>query len=119
MPRFLLHLEGAVVFAAAVYAYIHLEGGWLLFVLLFLAPDVSILGYALGTQAGSRAYNAAHTYALPLLLLAAAHLFGWALGWETAGLAGVIWIAHIGMDRMLGYGLKYATHFKDSNLGRV
>ena len=32
---------------------------------------------------------------------------------------GLIWLAHIGMDRAIGYGLKYPTNHKDTHLQRV
>jgi hypothetical protein len=30
-----------------------------------------------------------------------------------------IWIAHIGFDRALGYGLKYGSGFTHTHLGRI
>ncbi len=56
-----------------------------------------------------------HTYALPLALAA----LGVLAGWDTAVQLALVWGAHIGMDRMLGYGLKYRTGFKDTHLQRV
>jgi hypothetical protein len=83
-----------------------------MFALLFLVPDLSMIGYAGGARAGSITYNAIHTYVGPLLLgaysLAGEH--------RTALSIALIWIAHIGFDRMLGYGLKYPTRFKDTHL---
>ena len=114
-PRVLLRLEGAVVFALAVAGYQASGGKWWLFALLLLAPDVVALGYLAGSRVGAATYNLVHTYALPLALL------GYGL-WGGSPLAlalALIWLAHIGMDRTLGYGLKYATAFKDTHLGRV
>ena len=115
MPRPLLHLEGAVVFAAATVLYFHEGYAWWLYVLLALAPDLSMVGYLGGPRAGAFAYNAAHTFALPLALAAVGVLA------DADGLVAVtlIWIAHIGIDRALGYGLKYPSGFKDSHLQRV
>jgi hypothetical protein len=113
--RALLRLEGLAVFALALYAYRSLGGGWLWFVVFFLAPDLSMLGYLAGARAGSAAYNVVHTYAAAAALLAAGHLGHVPL----LSLAGCLLAAHIGADRSLGYGLKYPTAFKDSHLQRV
>lgn len=107
----LLRLEGLAVFGATLAAY-HLVGGnWWLFLILILAPDLAIFGYAAGKTTGARIYNFAHFYAAPIVLGPIVWLAGgtWALP------VALIWIAHIGMDRALGYGLKYpgverATH---------
>jgi hypothetical protein len=115
MPRLLLRAEGAVVFAAATALYFHGDHAWWLYVALALAPDLSMIGYAAGTRVGAVAYDVAHTYALPVTLAAAGVLA------DGNGLVAVslIWIAHIGADRALGYGLKYPTDFKDTHLQRV
>jgi hypothetical protein len=111
----LLRLEGLVVLVAAVALYAHEGFGWILFAVLFLAPDVSFAAYALGPRVGAAAYDALHT-----------EIFAVALG--TAGVVAdadlavrlaLIWLAHIGADRFLGYGLKYPTAFNDTHLNRV
>lgn len=113
-PNHLLRLEGLAIAAAALAAFVVLDGPWWLLVVLFLAPDLSMLGYLVGPRLGSRAYNLVHTYTLPLGVGA---LGAWADG--TLVLQAVaIWIAHIGVDRLAGYGLKYETGFKDTHLGR-
>ena len=114
-PRRLLSLEGLAVFALSVYFYFERGGVWWLFLLLLLVPDLSAAGYLLGTRIGSITYNAVHIYVWPLLLGALAVYLGEALLLQLA----LIWSAHIGMDRMLGYGLKYATRFQDTHLQRV
>jgi|SRR5579862_135812 len=111
-PRPLLHLEGAVVFVISLLAYHWSHGSWLLFALLFLVPDLSMIGYAVNVRVGAVAYNAVHTYVVPLLLAAFAFRVGDQSSWKLA----LIWTAHIGMDRALGFGLKYPTHFKDTHL---
>jgi hypothetical protein len=115
MPRLLLRAEGAVVFAAATALYFHGDHAWWLYVVLALAPDLSMAGYAAGTRVGALSYNTAHTYALPVALGAVGVLA------DANGLVAVslIWLAHIGADRVLGYGLKYPTNFKDTHLQRV
>jgi len=113
--RLLLRLEGAAVFAAALALYAHGGFSWLLFAALFLAPDLTMLAYLAGPRAGAAAYNAAHVYMLPLALL----VVGFSAGAPAAMAGALIWIAHIGFDRALGYGLKYATGFGDTHLGRI
>jgi hypothetical protein len=113
--RLLLHLEGAILFAAAVAAFIHLQGSVWLFLALILVPDLSMLGYLHNPKTGAFIYDAAHTTLSPALLL----LIGLAGAIPTLVLVALIWLAHIGMDRAVGYGLKYPTHFKDTHLQRV
>jgi Domain of unknown function (DUF4260) len=110
-----LRLEGFAAFAAAMAFYQHTGFSWPIFALLFLTPDLSMLGYLAGPRAGALAYNLAHTYAVALALA----LFGVVAGMPVAAAGGLIWIAHIGFDRALGYGLKYPTAFGDTHLGRV
>lgn len=115
VPRLLLHVEGAAVFVAATVAYFALGHPWWLYLLLLLAPDLSFLGYLAGPRAGSVIYNLAHLMAWPLALLAV----GWWLEAGTAVAVALIWLAHIGMDRAVGYGFKYPTAFKDTHFDRV
>jgi len=113
--RVILRLEGAAAFVTAAALYVHAGFSWPLFALLFLAPDLSMLGYLIGPRTGAAVYNVAHTTALALPLAIAGFLAG-----QTAVLAvALIWIAHIGFDRALGYGLKYPTGFGDTHLGRI
>ncbi len=110
--RAILRLEGAAAFAAAIALYADAGYSWPLFALLILAPDLAMLPYLIGPRAGAFAYNLVHTYALALPFAVAA----FALGSPAATAIGLIWIAHIGMDRMLGYGLKYVSGFGDTHL---
>ena len=107
-----MHLEGAVAVTLAVFLYYRNHASWGLFAVLFLVPDLSMLGYLANPRAGAAIYNAVHTYIGPALLAL------YSVGSEDGRLLPVslIWIAHIGFDRMLGFGLKYATHFKDTHL---
>jgi hypothetical protein len=92
-----------------------LDGGWWKFALLILVPDISLIGYVWGPRVGAALYNAAHSYAAPLMIA----LVGGALDNRALLLTGSLWIAHIGIDRALGYGLKYSTAFQDTHLGRL
>jgi len=111
-PRPLLHFEGATVLALSIWSYHGSHGNWFLFALLFLAPDLSMVGYAVNARAGSITYNAIHTYVGPLLLGGYALVTSHTTMFQVA----LIWIAHIGFDRLLGYGLKYPTQFTDTHL---
>ena len=111
----LLRLEGLVYLCGGVLAYHHLGGGWLVFAICFLAPDLSLAGYLLGARTAALVYNAAHSTFGPLILALAAYAFDWRVG----GLAAAIWFAHIGFDRVLGYGLKHFSGFADTHLGRI
>jgi hypothetical protein len=115
LPRVLLRAEGAAVAVAAIALYFHADYPWWLLVVLVLAPDVSMVGYLAGPSIGAAAYDAAHTYAFPVVLAAV----GLIADAETAVQLGLIWFAHIGVDRAIGYGLKYPSGFKDTHLQRV
>ena len=114
-PKILLHVEGAAVLVFSVVLFNQWPGHWGWFALLFLTPDFFMLGYLAGKSAGAAAYNLGHTYTTPLLL---AGMLWW-LGQAASLWLPVIWVAHIGFDRLLGYGLKYETDFKDTHLHKV
>ncbi|MGC1174423.1 DUF4260 domain-containing protein [Polaromonas sp.] len=113
--RLLLRLEGLAVLVMAAAAYAQFGAGWTFFAWLFLLPDLSFLAYLAGPRTGAMVYNAAHSYAGALGLLA----LGVLAAMPLALAAGLVWCAHIGLDRALGYGLKYATGFGNTHLGRV
>lgn len=110
-----LRLEGAAVLVASLLAYHAIDGPWLWFALLFLAPDLSMVGYLRGARPGARLYNLVHTYVGPALV--GVVWFFTAEPWTLRVAA--IWSAHIGLDRMLGFGLKDPTGFKDTHLQRI
>ena len=114
-PGLLLRLEGAAAAAVALVFYFHHGHPWWLLVVLVLVPDLTFVGYLAGPRVGAAFYNSAHSYIGPLVLLAAGDLAKSTAAIEVA----LIWIVHIGADRMLGYGLKYPTAFKDTHLQRV
>lgn len=113
-PKDLLRAEALVLLSTAAGVYAWHGGSWWLFVIFFLAPDLSFLAYLAGPHLGAAAYNLAHAFVLPgiLLLIAVA---GSALALDLA----LIWGAHIAFDRLLGYGLKYPVGFKETHLGRL
>ncbi len=115
MNKFLLHIEGLVVLVLSIYFYSHLQFSWIVFVILLFVPDLSALGYLKNVEIGSVLYNLFHTYTIPVVIM----ICGLLIHNSNALMISLIWIAHIGMDRMLGYGLKYPTKFQDTHLNRV
>ena len=111
----LLRLEGLAVAAVSAVLYASTGASWWLFAALWLVPDLSMLGYLGGSCRGARVYNAAHTYVLPCALALSALLL------HVAGLLplALIWFNHIGVDRLMGYGLKYSDGFGWTHLGRL
>ena len=111
----LLRLEAFFVVLAASTAYARLGASWWLFAALFLAPDLFMLGYLAGRRAGAALYNVSHWYGLPFACIA------WGVFEQVPQMlaVGLIWSAHIGFDRVLGYGLKYADGFGVSHLGHI
>ena len=113
--RLTLQGEGAALAAICVVLYAQMGGGWLMFALLILAPDVFMLGYLHSPRLGAALYNIGHSYLSPFALAASAFFTAMPMGLLLA----LIWGAHIGADRALGYGLKYPSFFKDTHLGRL
>lgn len=110
-PRLILQAEGAMLLGMATLAYSHAGAGWGMFALLFLVPDVAMLGYLRGPRWGAVTYNLGHSTIGPLALCV--------LGWMASPMAlalGLIWLAHVGFDRMAGYGLKYGDAFRHTHL---
>jgi hypothetical protein len=115
LPRLLLRLEGAAWFALALFLYPKVADSWAMFAVLFLLPDLSMAGYLAGPRVGAIAYNAAHVTLGPIALAAVGFLYPAVLLIAFA----LIWLAHIGFDRALGYGLKYDAGFRFTHLGRI
>ena len=114
-PIALQRLEGGVLLALSLLIYWKLAGPWLVYVLLILAPDLFMLGYLRGPRLGASAYNLGHTWLLPGILAAVGIIGGASFALDVA----LIWFGHIGVDRLLGYGLKFPTGFQDTHLGRI
>jgi uncharacterized membrane protein len=113
--RFWLHAEGAAAAVAAGAIYHSLGGDWLWAVPLFLLPDLSAIGYLAGSRVGAFTYNLAHNWLVGLAALGA----GVWLDERLLMFAGAVLIGHVGVDRLLGYGLKHATGFKDTHMQRA
>ena len=113
--RALLRLEGVVLFAGMTLLYALWDGSWWVYAILFLAPDISFAAYLAGPKAGAIVYNAAHSYLLPVAMMTV----GLAMASPLVLSIAMIWLAHIGIDRALGYGLKYQAGFAFTHLGRI
>ena len=115
-----LRLEGLAAFLLAGLLYWHFHLNWLWFAVLFLAPDLSMFGFLAGPRIGALAYNLGHTYFAAGIVLAAG-LIANITGAPRLALLGIglIWCAHIGFDRALGYGLKSAESFRLTHLGKI
>jgi hypothetical protein len=110
-----LRLEGAAAFAAGLALYGWLGGPWLLAIPFLLLPDLSAVGYLRGPRLGAMTYNLFHNWAIGLGVLG----LGIAADIAPLAIAGAVLIAHVGMDRAAGYGLKLSTSFHDTHLGRM
>lgn len=115
LPKFLLRLEGIVLVGFSAVFYAKLGASWILFAAVLLAPDAAMLGYLGGTRLGAVTYNLAHTYLGPGALV----IIGVLYGMHQLSALALVWFAHIGMDRALGYGLKYDDAFKHTHLGII
>jgi hypothetical protein len=113
--RVLLRLEGLAAFLVALALYWQTGYGWGVFALSYLAPDLAFLGYLAGSRVGAIAYNCTHSYLGAVAALLASVYFAS----PELFAAGLIWCAHIGADRALGYGLKYSSGFAYTHLGRI
>ena len=113
--RTMLRLEGLMLFAGMTLLYAVWGGSWWVYAILFLAPDVSFAAYLAGPRTGALVYNAAHSYMAPMTLM----ITGFALASPLTLSIAMIWLAHIGFDRALGYGLKYSAGFGFTHLGRI
>lgn len=115
LNKMLLHVEGFTVLVTSLYFYGYNQFSWILFVILLFTPDLSMIGYVFNNRIGARLYNLFHTYSLSIAVI----MLGFVSSNKTLFAIGLILTAHIGMDRMVGYGLKYVTDFKDTHLHRV
>jgi hypothetical protein len=113
--RTMLRLEGLTLCAGMTLLYAVWGGSWWIYAVVFLAPDISFVAYLSGPKFGAMIYNAAHSYMAPMALMIA----GFALEAPLLLSIAMIWLAHIGFDRTLGYGLKYSAGFGFTHLGRI
>jgi len=115
MVKKLIHIEALIIFVGILFIYGHLNLNWWLFLLFLLAPDLSALGYLFGERIGAYTYNLVHTFLFPALILFFAYIFSI----HILLVIGLIWSAHIAMDRTIGYGLKYSDNPKSTHLQKL
>ncbi|KKD58857.1 hypothetical protein RN22_18990 [Grimontia sp. AD028] len=113
--KLILRLEGLCIFLISLSFFNQLDGDWAFFAWLFLLPDLAFLGYLAGPKVGAIAYNITHSIISSAIALA----IGIISQSDLVVSLSLIWFAHIGFDRALGYGLKYSTGFSDTHLGRI
>ena len=113
--KILLRLEGLALFIGMTLLYGIWDGSWWVYVILFLVPDISFAAYLAGPKFGALVYNAVHSYLGPMALMTT----GFASGEPLTLSIAMIWLAHIGIDRALGFGLKYEAGFAFTHLGRI
>jgi Domain of unknown function (DUF4260) len=111
----ILRAEHVAVAVTGVIVYLAFGGPYLLIFPALLAPDLSMAGYLAGPRVGAVTYNLVHNLVLALGAIG----LGWWLNVTWVVLAGAVLVAHVGMDRALGYGLKLPTSFQDTHLGRI
>lgn len=111
----LLKIEETAEFALSIFLFSKLPFAWWLYPALFLLPDLSMIGYLVNDKVGALTYNFFHHKALAVLIGVA----GLYLNNDYLMLAGILLFGHSSMDRMMGYGLKYAKGFKYTHLGEV
>jgi hypothetical protein len=113
--RTVLRLEGLALFIGMTLLYNIWDGSWWVYALLFFVPDLSFAAYLGGPRTGALVYNAAHSYLAPVTIMTG----GFATASPLTLSIAMIWLAHIGFDRALGYGLKYEAGFGFTHLGRI
>lgn len=115
MNRLLLRLEGLAALAVAAYGFREVGGAWLWFFVCFFAPDLAMLGYLGGKRAGDLAYGVVHSFFWPLAMGGAGYLLQQPLLLQ----GGLIWAAHVGLDRMLGFGPLFEPAAKAAPMRRA
>ncbi len=104
------------MFFASLYFYLHLNYQWYWFIIFLLVVDIFMIGYlSKDNKLGAYIYNIGHSLIIPLFLL----VLGVVVSNKLSIGVSLIWIAHIGMDRSLGYGLKLESGFQYTHLGKI
>src|SRR5690554_7896894 len=98
-----LKLEELALFLLGVFIFSQLPFAWWWFLVLILAPDIGMIGYAFGNKIGAFTYNLFHHRGIAI----AVYLAGIYFQSDITQLIGTILFSHAAMDRIFGYGLKY------------
>jgi hypothetical protein len=109
----LLKIEELLQLILCIYLNLQLPyPGWWYWV-LFLTPDVGMLGYLFNTKIGAVMYNLFHHKGIAI----AFYIAGLAFANEPLQFTGLLLFGHSAFDRIFGYGLKFSDHFKHTHLG--
>jgi hypothetical protein len=111
----LILLEEAAMFALSIYLSTFLPYNPWLFWILFLTPDVGMVGYLINPKIGAFTYNFLHHKGVAILCYAV----GLYLRIDALQFTGLLLFSHSAFDRMLGYGLKYNNSFHHTHLGWI
>lgn len=112
MVKKFIHIEYGIAFVSFLFLYLHLNFSFLLFVILLFVPDITMIGYLFDTKIGAAVYNVGHSFILPIICGGLSVMMANHVGLMVT----LIWLAHIAMDRCLGYGLKYPSAFKETHM---
>jgi hypothetical protein len=115
LPIMYQRVEAAAVLIASIYFYYHLHFNFLVFILVLFVFDVSMAGYLINKRIGANTYNIFHSLLGPAITV----ILGASLNNRMLICLSLIWLAHIGLDRALGYGLKKITGFNETHLGHI
>ena len=111
----LIKVEEFFLFGLALFLFSKLDYGWGWYVLLFFAPDLSMLGYLASPRFGAWTYNLVHHKGVAVAL----YVLGYLLSVPWLMFAATILLGHSSLDRVLGYGLKHEDAFQNTHLGRI
>lgn len=115
MVKKIVSAEYGIAFLAILFLYMHLDFSLWLFILLLFIPDITLLGYAFNTRWGAVIYNIGHSAVIPIVL----YVISISSTNSLLQMLVLIWLAHIAMDRCLGYGLKYENSFKETHIQKL
>jgi len=110
-----IKLEEAMMSALSLSLFYHENFSWTWFAILFLAPDIGLLGYLNNPKTGAVTYNILHHKGLAILI----YLSGIYFSIPKLQFTGILLFAHSSFDRILGYGLKYSDSFHNTHLGMI
>ena len=115
LPIIFQRIEGlSIALGVSVFYFLN-NGNAFVFAVTIILVDFFMIGYLFDKKLGAIFYNLGHSYTISVILwfLSLLDSSNLLLGISAA------WIAHIGIDRAFGFGLKHTTGFHDTHLGRI
>lgn len=113
-PILFQRFEGALIVLISFWLFSWNGGHWWVFIIGFFVIDLSAAGYLVNNRAGAFIYNLGHSLVVPGLIALAFLVLG-----VQVPILLYIWFGHIGIDRLLGYGLKFPDSFGHTHLGFI